>query len=57
MVAGDKNYLSDALTREMTMFEIEGRNPRSRKPVSEEKKLWEGDKSGDKTVGPLHDGL
>ncbi|KAL6204420.1 hypothetical protein ACLB2K_021687 [Fragaria x ananassa] len=54
--AGDKNYLSDALTREMAMFEREGRNPRSRKPVSEEKKLWERYKSGDKTVGPLHDG-
>ncbi|KAL6183857.1 hypothetical protein ACLB2K_045267 [Fragaria x ananassa] len=52
----DKNYLPDALTREMTMFEREGRNPRSRKPVSEEKKIWERYKSGDKTVGPLHDG-
>ncbi|KAL6223175.1 hypothetical protein ACLB2K_006564 [Fragaria x ananassa] len=38
------------------MFEREGRNPRSRKPVSEEKKLWERYKNGDKTVGPLHDG-
>ncbi|KAL6227709.1 hypothetical protein ACLB2K_001666 [Fragaria x ananassa] len=56
MVAGDKNYLPDALTREMAMFEREGRNPRSRKPVSEEKKLWERYKNGDKTVGPLHDG-
>ncbi|KAL6193081.1 hypothetical protein ACLB2K_034165 [Fragaria x ananassa] len=56
MVAGDKNYLHDALTREMTMFEREGHNPRSWKPVSEEKKLWERYKSGDKIVGPLHDG-
>ncbi|KAL6142327.1 hypothetical protein ACLB2K_060609 [Fragaria x ananassa] len=56
MVAGDKNYLPDALTREMAMFEREGRNQRSRKPVSEEKKLWERYKNGDKTVGPLHDG-
>ncbi|KAL6138156.1 hypothetical protein ACLB2K_063442 [Fragaria x ananassa] len=56
MVAGDKNYLPDALTREMAMFEREGRNPRSRKPVSEEKKLWERYKNGDKTIGPLHDG-
>ncbi|KAL6228350.1 hypothetical protein ACLB2K_002300 [Fragaria x ananassa] len=56
MVADDKNYLSDALTREMTMFEREGRNPRNRKPLSEEKKLWERYKSGDKTVGPFHDG-
>nr|XP_011459701.1 PREDICTED: uncharacterized protein LOC101311728 [Fragaria vesca subsp. vesca] len=53
---GDKNYLLDALTREMEMFEREGRNLRSRKPISEEKKLWERYKSGDKTVGPLHDG-
>ncbi|KAL6200321.1 hypothetical protein ACLB2K_030103 [Fragaria x ananassa] len=55
MVAGDKNYLSNALTREMAMFESEGRNSRNRKPVSEEKKLWEKYKSGDKTVGPLRD--
>ena len=33
IVAGDKNYLSTALTREMTMLEREGRNPRNRKPV------------------------
>ncbi|KAL6218813.1 hypothetical protein ACLB2K_012022 [Fragaria x ananassa] len=56
MVAGDKNYLPDALTREMATFEREGHNPRSRKPESEEKKLWERFKSGYKTVGPLHDG-
>ncbi|KAL6199164.1 hypothetical protein ACLB2K_028951 [Fragaria x ananassa] len=56
MVVGDKNYLSDILTREMMMFEREGRNPRNRKPVSEEKKLWERYKSGDKTVGPLNNG-
>ncbi|KAL6189333.1 hypothetical protein ACLB2K_040722 [Fragaria x ananassa] len=56
MVVGDKNYLPDALTREMATFEREGRNQRSRKPVSEEKKLWERYKNGDKTVGPLHDG-
>ncbi|KAL6203892.1 hypothetical protein ACLB2K_021162 [Fragaria x ananassa] len=56
MVAGDKNYLSDTLIREMTIFERECRNPRSRKPVSEEKKLWERYKNGDKTIGPLHDG-
>ncbi|KAL6194743.1 hypothetical protein ACLB2K_035819 [Fragaria x ananassa] len=56
MVAGNKNFLPDALTREMTMFDREGRNPRSRKPESEEKKLWERFKGGDKTVGPLHDG-
>ena len=56
MVAGNKNFLPDALTREMAMFEREGRNPRSRKPESEEKKLWEKFKEGDKTVGPLHDG-
>ncbi|KAL6203891.1 hypothetical protein ACLB2K_021162 [Fragaria x ananassa] len=53
---GDKNYLSDTLIREMTIFERECRNPRSRKPVSEEKKLWERYKNGDKTIGPLHDG-
>ncbi|KAL6194152.1 hypothetical protein ACLB2K_035236 [Fragaria x ananassa] len=52
----DKNYLPDALTREIAMFDREGRNPRSRKPVSEEKKLWERYKSGDKTVGHFHDG-
>ncbi|KAL6144083.1 hypothetical protein ACLB2K_054778 [Fragaria x ananassa] len=42
--------------KEMAMFEREGRNPRSQKPESKEKKLWERFKSGDKTVGPLHDG-
>ncbi|KAL6138579.1 hypothetical protein ACLB2K_063860 [Fragaria x ananassa] len=56
MVAGNKNFLLDALTREMAMFEREGRNPRSRKPESEEKKIWEKFKEGDKTIGPLHDG-
>ncbi|KAL6226018.1 hypothetical protein ACLB2K_004866 [Fragaria x ananassa] len=56
MVAGNKNYLPDALTREMAMFDKEGRNPRSRKPISEEKKLWERYKSCDKTVGLLLDG-
>ncbi|KAL6130306.1 hypothetical protein ACLB2K_068687 [Fragaria x ananassa] len=56
MVAGNKNFLPDALTREMAMFEREGRNPRSRKPESEEKKIWERFKAGDKTIGPLHDG-
>ncbi|KAL6218593.1 hypothetical protein ACLB2K_011803 [Fragaria x ananassa] len=55
-IKGNKNYLPDALIREMAMFDREGRNPRSRKPESEEKKLWERFKSGDKTVGPLHDG-
>ncbi|KAL6130131.1 hypothetical protein ACLB2K_068512 [Fragaria x ananassa] len=53
---GNKNFLPDALTREMAMFDREGRNPRSRKPESEEKKLWERFKGDDKTVGPLHDG-
>ncbi|XP_004309790.1 PREDICTED: enzymatic polyprotein-like [Fragaria vesca subsp. vesca] len=52
----DKNYLPDAVTREMKMFEREGRNPRNRKPVSEEKKIWERYKNGDKTIGPLNDG-
>ena len=67
MIAGNKNFVPDALTREMASFEREGRNPRSqkssseekragKKPMSEEEKLWERYKKGDKTVGPLHDG-
>ncbi|KAL6184219.1 hypothetical protein ACLB2K_045623 [Fragaria x ananassa] len=55
-IKGDKNYLPDALTREMAMFDREGRNPRNRKPVSKEKKFWERYNSGDKTIRPLHDG-